>query len=398
MTIFEIMKSIVDMSDPKIRVPFYNIGASYIQIKPEIDAAVTSVLAKGWYILGAEVTAFEEEYAKYLGVKHCIGVSNGLDALFLALKAWGVGEGDEVIVPSNTYIATWLAVSYSGAKPVPVEPDIRTFNINPELIEQAITKQTKAIIPVHLYGMSADMKPIMDIAERYGLKVLEDAAQAQGAEYGGMKCGSLGNAAAFSFYPGKNLGAFGDAGAITTNDAELAEKVRCLANYGSKRKYYNDMKGYNCRLDEIQAAVLRVKLRYLDDWNKTRHQVATAYSHIDNPDILLPYHQLASTTQDEEIYYTLPYSEAQAKPCWHQFVALADEREHFMEHLSEHGIQTVIHYPVPPHKQKAYTEMNSHFYPIAEAVASKCISLPMNPYMSNDDIDQIKNDVETYQS
>lgn len=372
------------------KIPFYNIGDSYHQIKPEIDDAVSRVLAKGWYILGKEVTAFEEDYAKYLRVKNCIGVSNGLDALFLVLKAWGIGEGDEVIVPSNTYIATWLAVSYSGAKPIPVEPDIRTFNINPLLIENAITQKTKAIIPVHLYGMPADMQPIMAIADRYGLKVLEDAAQAQGAEYEGKKCGSLGHAAAFSFYPGKNLGAFGDAGAITTNDADLADKVRCLANYGSKRKYYNEMKGYNCRLDEIQAAVLRVKLRYLDAWNKKRHQVARAYSQIVNAEVVLPYSQLASTTQDEYIYYTLPYSESQAKPCWHQYVILNDRRDYLMENLTRNGIQTMIHYPVPPHKQKAYKEMNVDRYPLAEQIARNCVSLPMSPYLQEDEIGCIR--------
>lgn len=371
------------------KIPFYNIGDSYHQIKPEIDAAVTNVLTKGWYILGAEVSAFEEEYAAHLGVKNCIGVSNGLDALFLVLRAWGIGEGDEVIVPSNTYIATWLAVSYSGAKPIPVEPDIRTFNIDPALIEQAITKQTKAIIPVHLYGMPADMKPIMCIAEKYGLKVLEDAAQAQGAEYDGKKCGSLGHAAAFSFYPGKNLGAFGDAGAITTNDADLADKVRCLANYGSKRKYYNEMKGYNCRLDEIQAAVLRVKLRYLDEWNKKRHQVARAYNQIVNPDIVPPYHLLESHGQDEEISYALPHSGSHAKPCWHQYVILNDRRDGLMGYLSDKGIQTMIHYPVPPHKQKAYSEMNTESYPLAEMIAKNCVSLPMNPYLKEDEIGYI---------
>jgi len=396
MTIFEIMKSIVDMSDPRIRVPFYNIGDSYHQIKPEIDAAVTNVLTKGWYILGAEVSAFEEEYAAHLGVKNCIGVSNGLDALFLVLRAWGIGEGDEVIVPSNTYIATWLAVSYSGAKPIPVEPDIRTFNIDPSLIEKAITPRTKAIIPVHLYGMPADMKPIMDIAKSHGLKVLEDAAQAQGAGYDGMKCGSMGHAAAFSFYPGKNLGAFGDAGAITTNDADLADKVRCLANYGSKKKYYNEMKGYNCRLDEIQAAVLRVKLRYLEIWNKKRHQVAIAYNRIDNPNILLPYHQLVSTTQDEYIYYTLPYSESQAKPCWHQYVILNDRRDYLMENLTRNGIQTMIHYPVPPHKQKAYSEMNTESYPLAEMIAKNCVSLPMNPYLKEDEVGHINETLRVF--
>jgi len=224
------------MSNTKYKIPFYDIGESYRELRSEIDTAIKNVLEKGWYILGEEVELFEKEYAAYIGTKHCIGVSNGLDALFLVLKAWGISEGDEVIVPSNTYIATWLAVSYTGATPVPVEPDLRTYNIDPLLIEKAITERTKAIIPVHLYGMPVDMRPIMDIAEKYGLKVLEDAAQAHGAVYAGSKCGALGHAAAFSFYPGKNLGAFGDAGAVTTNDGELADKVRCLANYGLQKR------------------------------------------------------------------------------------------------------------------------------------------------------------------
>jgi len=226
------------MSRIEKKIPFYDIGESYQELKSEIDSAVTKVLSSGWYILGKEVTSFERDFAKYIGTKYCVGTSNGLDALFLVLKAWGIGAGDEVIVPSNTYIATWLAVSYAGAIPIPVEPDIRTFNIDPALIKEKITKRTKAIIPVHLYGMPADMDPIMDLAEKYDLKVLEDSAQAHSAVYGNKKCGSLGTASAFSFYPGKNLGAFGDGGAITTNDPDLAEKVRCLSNYGSKIKYY----------------------------------------------------------------------------------------------------------------------------------------------------------------
>jgi len=234
------------------KIPFYDIGNSYRELKLEIDSAVARVLNSGWYIVGKEVSSFEKDFAKYIGTKYCVGTSNGLDALFLVLKAWGIGAGDEVIVPSNTYIATWLAVSYAGAIPIPVEPDIRTFNIDPDLIKEKITKRTKAIIPVHLYGMPADMDPIMNLAERYNLKVLEDSAQAHGAVYGNKKCGSLGTASAFSFYPGKNLGAFGDGGAITTDDPVLAEKVRCLSNYGSKIKYYNEYQGYNCRLDEIQ--------------------------------------------------------------------------------------------------------------------------------------------------
>lgn len=385
-----------NMPKQKIMIPFYNIRNSYHEIKPEIDSVVNNVLENGWYILGAEVGTFEEEFAKYLRVKHCIGVSNGLDALFLVLKAWGIGEGDEVIVPSNTYIATWLAVCYSGAKPVPIEPDLRTFNIDPSFIEKAITKRTKAIIPVHLYGMPADMKPIIDIADKYGIKVLEDAAQAHGAEYNGLKCGALGHAAAFSFYPGKNLGAFGDAGAVTTNDISLAEKVRCLANYGSKKKYYNEMKGYNCRLDEIQAAVLRVKLRYLDEWNKKRHRVAFTFNQLEHPEISIPYRQLQTISRGEDNYYFQPHSGTEVKTCWHQYVIMSDRKDELIKHLEKNGIQTMIHYPVPPHKQKAFFEMNSLSYSIAEKIARDCLSIPMNPYLQADEIERINEALQVF--
>ena len=243
-----------------MRVPFLDVGATYLELKEELDAAVSRVLSSGWYLLGAEIAAFEEEFAAHVGVKHCIGVGNGLDALHLALRAMNVGSGDEVIVPSNTYIATWLAVSYAGATPVPVEPDLRTYNLDPALIEAAITPRTRAILPVHLYGQPANMDPICEIAQRYGLWVLEDAAQAQGARYRGRHVGGIGHAAGWSFYPAKNLGAFGDAGAVTTNDDGLADRLRELRNYGSKVKYVNEERGFNSRLDEIQAAVLRVKL------------------------------------------------------------------------------------------------------------------------------------------
>ena len=241
-------------------VPFLDFSGPYDELKAELDDAYARFMRSGWYILGKEVDSFEEEYAGYCGTKYCIGVGNGLDALHLILRAWGIGPGHEVIVPSNTYIATWLAVSYAGATPVPVEPDSRTFNIDPARIEAAVTPRTRAIIPVHLYGQPADMDPIMNIAEKHGLKVIEDAAQAQGARYKERRTGSIGHAAGHSFYPGKNLGAFGDGGAVTTNDAELADRVRALRNYGSSKKYYNDYKGFNSRLDELQAAFLRVKL------------------------------------------------------------------------------------------------------------------------------------------
>jgi dTDP-4-amino-4,6-dideoxygalactose transaminase len=361
------------------KIPFYDIGQSYRDLKPQIDEAVARVLNKGWYILGEEVAAFEAEFAAYVGTRNCIGVSNGLDALFLVLKAWGIGEGDEVIVPSNTYIATWLAVSYCGAVPVPVEPDAGTFNLNPLLLEASITSKTKAIIPVHLYGMPADMGMIMEMAAKHKLKVLEDAAQAHGAEYNGRKCGSLGDAAAFSFYPGKNLGAFGDGGAITTNDDTLADKIRIMANYGSKQKYHNQYKGYNCRLDELQAAILRVKLSHLDKHNLYRDRIAKVYSQIINPRIMLPYSKIPLGTGAE---YIMPVSGATAKPCWHQYIICCEHRAELEAALKQAGIATMIHYPIPPHKQEAYAEMAEFSFPIAEEIANTCLSLPMNPFLS----------------
>lgn len=370
-------------------VPFYNIGLSYQTLKPEIDEAVSKVMDQGWYILGEEVASFEREYSDYIGVDHCVGVSNGLDALFLVLKAWGLEEGDEVIVPSNTYIATWLAVSHCGARVVPVEPDVNTFNMNPSLIEEKINHNTKAIIPVHLYGMPADMNPIMEIAARHNLLVLEDAAQAHGAEYGEEKCGSLGHAAVFSFYPGKNLGAFGDAGAVTTNDGELAGKVRILANYGSREKYLNLNQGYNHRLDEMQAAILRVKLKYLDRWNKVRAEIAEKYSGITNGDIILPYSTMQKLVDGENVKYLQPQSGKESTSCWHQYVIQCEQRDELSCRLKEAGINTMIHYPVPPHKQAAYVRMNHMRFPISEKIASQCLSLPMNPYLRDDEVDYI---------
>ena len=383
------------MSRIEKKIPFYDIGESYQELKSEIDSAVARVLSNGWYILGKEVVSFEEDFAEFIGTKYCVGTSNGLDALFLVLKAWGIGEGDEVIVPSNTYIATWLAVSYAGAKPIPVEPDKRTFNIDPALIEEKITKRTKAIIPVHLYGMPADMDPIMDLAEKYNLKLLEDSAQAHSAIYGNKKCGSLGTASAFSFYPGKNLGAFGDGGAITTNDPDLAEKVRCLSNYGSKIKYYNEYEGYNCRLDEIQAAILRAKLPYLDEWNRKRHLVAKEYYKIDNPKINLPYQGLQrENLQDDKICFVQPYSGIKSIPCWHQYVIMSEKRNDLQKYLNSLDIETMIHYPVPPHKQKAYSMMNNLSFPLAEQIAKQCLSLPINPFISNINLQYIINKID----
>ncbi|MBI5971505.1 MAG: DegT/DnrJ/EryC1/StrS family aminotransferase [Deltaproteobacteria bacterium] len=348
-------------------VSFLNLNYARLELKDDLDAAYRRVMESGSFILGKEVEAFEAEFASYCGVKHCIGVGNGLDALHLILRACGIGEGDEVIVPANTFIATWLAVSYSGATPVPVEPDERTCNINPELIEKAITKKTKAIMPVHLYGQCADMDAINATAKRRGLKVIEDAAQAHGAGYKGRRAGALGHAAGFSFYPGKNLGAIGDGGAVTTNDGELAEKVRLIRNYGSKVKYHNEVKGFNSRLDELQAAFLRVKLKKLDEWNGRRKQIAKRYL-----DALKDCAGLV-----------LPFVPDWAEPCWHLFVARHAERDAIRAHLEKKGIGTLIHYPVPPHLSEAYadTGLKAGDFPVTEGLAKSVLSLPMGPHI-----------------
>lgn len=355
-------------------IPFLDMKAPYIELKNELDEAYRRVMESGWYILGKECEAFEKEFADYCGVKYCIGVGNGLEALHLILRAYGIGEGDEVIVPANTYIATWLAVSYAGAKPVPVEPDEKTYNINPALIEQAITENTKAILAVHLYGQPSDMDNINAIARKYNLKVIEDAAQAHGAKYNGRTAGSLGDAAGFSFYPGKNLGAFGDGGAITTNDPVLAENVKALRNYGSMVKYQHEVKGFNSRLDELQAAMLRVKLSKLDEWNTRRKIIAQNY--------LRELHNINNIV--------LPFVPECAEPVWHLFVVRHEERDKLQSYLNEIGIGTLIHYPIPPHLSGAYKEMNYKLgdYPITERIAKSVLSLPIGPHI--DQSDQIK--------
>lgn len=364
-----------------MNVPFLDLKEINGELKGEIDKAVAGVLDSGWYIMGNEVSSFEHEFAAYCNTKYCIGVSNGLDALHIVLKAWGIGPGDEVIVPANTFIATWLAVSYCGATPVPVEPDINTYNINPVLIEKAVTPRTKAIIPVHLYGNPADMDEINKIAVKYGLHVLEDAAQAHGAFYKGKRCGSLGEAAAFSFYPGKNLGALGDGGAITTNDEALAEKIKKLRNYGSATKYNHELKGFNARLDEIQAAVLRVKLNCLNKVNADRNLWANYYSAKlgSIPQIILPKIAPGSTS------------------AWHVFVIRCEQRNGLQKYLASKGVQTLIHYPLPPNLQPAYKEEYGQYkYQISEELSETSLSLPIWHSISKERIDYVIEQISNY--
>jgi dTDP-4-amino-4,6-dideoxygalactose transaminase len=350
-------------------IPFLDLGSAYRELKSEIDDAVARVLKSAKYIGGPEVEAFESEFATYCDAKHCVGVANGLDALHLALRAMGVGPGDEVIVPSNTFIATWLGVSQCGAMPIPVEPDPLTYNIDPTRIEEKITPRTKLILPVHLYGHPADMDVILAIARRYGLRVLEDGAQAQGARYKGRRIGAMGDAVAWSFYPGKNLGAVGDAGAVTTNDQQLADRIRVLSNYGSRAKYVNEAKGYNSRLDPIQAAVLRVKLPRLDEWNLRRKALATRYR-----------------TSLVGSSLLLPQVSAWADPTWHLYVVQHPQRDALQGALTVSGVDTLIHYPIPPHLQDAYASMNFVLgqFPIAEQLAKQCLSIPIGPHLGEE--------------
>jgi len=350
-------------------IPFLNLKEINSQYGEELKRAVCRVIDSGWYILGEEVAAFEREFAEYCGSKNCIGVSNGLDALKLILKGYGYGPGDEIIVAANTYIATILAISEVGASPILVEPSMETFNIDSQQLEHHITENTRAILVVHLYGRVADMDDIWDIAKRYDLKVIEDAAQAHGAMYKGKRTGNLGNAAGFSFYPGKNLGALGDAGAVTTNDNHLAEKIRALRNYGSFKKYENVYKGFNHRLDEIQAATLRVKLPFLNQENETRRLIAELYQeNIKNKMIVLP---INPANYEEHV--------------WHVFVIRTKEREKLKYFLDEHGIQTIIHYPIPAHKQTAYAEWEKCCYPISGRIHDEVLSLPISPVQSIED-------------
>lgn len=357
-----------------MKIPFVTFRPMERELNDDIRTAFERVFTRSWYIEGVEDEAFEKAFAEYCGTKYCVGVGNGLDALMLALKALGIGEGDEVIVPSNTYIATALAVTYVGAAPVFVEPDIRTFNIDPALIEAAITVRTKAIMPVHLYGQACDMDPIMAVANKYGLKVVEDCAQAHGATYKGQKIGTFGDAAGFSFYPGKNLGALGDAGAVVTNDKELADKIRALGNYGSDYKYHHIYKGNNSRLDELQAAFLAAKLPLLEKMNAERRRAAKLYTEgINNPKVITP------------------YVNPDCVPVWHIYGIRCAERDALEKYLNDKGIGTNKHYPIPMHMQECYKDLNipQGALPVAEEISATELSIPMYYGMTDEEIQYV---------
>jgi dTDP-4-amino-4,6-dideoxygalactose transaminase len=358
-----------------MKIPFLSFQEANKKIKTEVLSAFEEFFDSAWYVLGEKVKTFEQEYADFSQTKHCVGVSNGLDALHLALKALEIGEGDEVIVPSNTYIATALAVSYVGAKPIFVEPDIRTYNIDPLQIEKAITSRTKAIMPVHLYGQICEMDAIMDIAKKYKLYVIEDNAQSQASTYNGKLAGSFGDVNGTSFYPGKNLGALGDAGAVTTNNSELARKCMVLRNYGSEKKYFNEVIGYNMRLDECQASILSVKLKYLAEWSAQRVQIGDWYN----------------KALDGIGDLVLPYIAKGATHVYHLYVIRTEQRDELQKYLADNGVGTLIHYPIPPHLQKAYAHLGhaAGDFPIAEKVAGTCLSLPMFPGMTTEMVDYI---------
>ncbi len=363
-----------------MKVPFLDVGATYRELQPELDGAFRRVMESGWFVLGDEVRAFEDAFAQSCAVSHCVGVANGLDALHLILRAGGIGPGDEVLVPANTFVATWLAVSYAGAQPVPIEPDPVTCNMNPAILEASITPRTTAVMPVHLYGQPADMDPIVAIARKHHLLVIEDAAQAHGALYKGRPTGGLAGAAGFSFYPGKNLGAYGDGGAVVTDDAALAEKVRTLANYGSRSKYDHEIAGFNSRLDELQAAFLRVRLAHLLDWNARRGTLAARYLE-----------DLAGLPD-----LTLPSAPEWAEPSWHIFAIRHPQRDRLQGLLSQAGIGTMIHYPIPPHLSGAYAASGwkAGDFPISEDLSRTQLSLPMGPHVSDEQaqavIDQVR--------
>ncbi len=355
-----------------MKIPFASFDVMHKEIESEILEKFKEVYKKNWYIKGTEVFEFEKEFAKYCGRSYCVGTGNGLDAIYLALRALGIGAGDEVLVPSNTYIATALAVTYTGAKPILVEPDLNTYNMSLNGLEEAINEKTKAIIPVHLYGQAAEMDVVLKVAEKYGLCVVEDCAQAHGATYKGKKVGTFGNIGCFSFYPGKNLGALGDAGAVVTNDKNLVEKVRMLGNYGSIEKYKHKYLGNNSRLDELQAAFLRIKLKHLDSYNIARRRVAQRYlKEICNPQIILP---IVGENRTH---------------VWHIFAIRCQQRDRFKEYLEQEGIMTVCHYPIPIYQQEAYQNIITGEYPISQLISKQEISLPMYYGMTDEEINYV---------
>ena len=361
-------------------IKFLDLHKINERFRNEIDERITQVLDSGWYILGEQVRVFEKNFANFCGVKHCIGCANGLDALNLIIKGFGFTDGDEIIVPANTYIASILAISQNGCKPILVEPDINTYNINPDLIEQKITDKTKAIMVVHLYGQAVEMEKIWDIAKRYNLKIIEDSAQSHGAIYKGKRAGNLGDASGFSFYPGKNLGCMGDGGCVTTSDDELAYRIRAIANYGSDYKYHHIFKGTNSRLDEIQAAVLDIKLKHLDEDNDRRREIAKFYrENIKNPNIILP--QL----KEEENHV------------WHIFAVRINDRDRLKKYLEGNGIETNIHYPTAPHKQECYKEWHHLSFPVSEKIHKEILSLTISPVLTNEEVTKIVKVINDYE-
>lgn len=360
-------------------IKFLDLKKINNRYREEIDSRIKDILDKGWYLQGEENENFTKNFANFCGTKFALGVANGLDALNLIIKAYGFGNGDEIIVPANTYIATILAISENGCIPILVEPDIKTYNINPDSIEEKITTKTKAIMVVHLYGQAVQMEKIWKIAKKYNLKIIEDSAQAHGAIYQENRTGNLGDASGFSFYPGKNLGCIGDGGAVTTNDEELFNKIKAIANYGSDRKYHHIYKGVNSRLDEIQAAVLDIKLKHLDSDNNKRREISKYYrENIKNSKIILP------ETYDEKSHV------------WHIFAVRTQNRDEFQKYLTEKSIQTIIHYPTPPHKQGAYKEWNNLSFPITEEIHNTILSLPISPVMTDSEIEKVVEVVNEY--
>lgn len=363
-----------------MNVPFLDLSFAYSLIKEEVDEAYHRVMNNGWFIMGPELETFESAFAAYSGTKHCIGTGSGLEALHLGLRAKSIGEGDEVIVPAHTFVATWLAVSQCGATPVPVSCLNDTYNIDPQKIEAAVTPKTKAIMPVHLYGQTADMDPINAIAEKHGLFVIEDAAQSQGALYKGRPSGSLGHAAATSFYPGKNIGAFGDGGALVTDDDELAARLRRLRNYGSVVKYEHLEAGYNSRLDELQAAFLSVKLKHLNAWNSKRQKIAVLYQ---------------DAFKDTSL--TIPFVPEWSDPVWHLYIIRTKERAKLQAWLEEKGVGTAVHYPIPPNKQKCYAELKlQDRFEQENSMANEVLSLPLSPFMTEDQVSYVIDSIISY--